>query len=27
MVECLTIEGPFAEYTAQLAVGYRLEAS
>jgi gamma-glutamylaminecyclotransferase len=25
MVECLTIEGPFAEYTAQLAAGYRLE--
>ena len=25
MVECLAIEGPFAEYTAELAVGYRLE--
>ena len=27
LVDCLAIEGPFAEYTAQLAVGYRLEAS
>ena len=25
MVECLAVEGPFAEYTEQLAVGYRLE--
>jgi gamma-glutamylaminecyclotransferase len=25
MVECLAVEGPFAEYTAELAVGYRLE--
>lgn len=25
MVECLVIEGPFAEYTPELAVGYRLE--
>lgn len=25
MVECLAIEGPFAEYTAELAVGYWLE--
>jgi gamma-glutamylaminecyclotransferase len=25
MVECLDIEGPFAEYTVELAVGYRLE--
>ena len=25
MVECLTIEGPFAEYTAELAIGYRLD--
>ena len=25
MVECLAIEGPFSEYTAELAVGYRLE--
>ena len=24
MVECLAVEGPFAEYTEQLAVGYRL---
>jgi len=23
--ECLRIEGPFADYTAELAVGYRLE--
>ena len=27
MVECLAVEGPFAEYTEQLAVGYRLEMS
>ena len=27
LVECLTIEGPFAEYTEQLAAGYRLELS
>lgn len=25
LVECQVIEGPFAEYTAQLAAGYRLE--
>jgi gamma-glutamylaminecyclotransferase len=25
LVECLLIEGPFADYTAELAVGYRLE--
>lgn len=25
LVACLTVEGPFAEYTAALAVGYRLE--
>jgi gamma-glutamylaminecyclotransferase len=25
LVECLLIEGPFEEYTAELAVGYRLE--
>jgi len=25
MVECLAVEGPFAEYTTELAVGYRLE--
>lgn len=25
MVACLAVEGPFAEYTAELAVGYRLE--
>jgi gamma-glutamylaminecyclotransferase len=27
MVECLAVEGPFAEYTEQLAVGYRLAMS
>ncbi|MCZ4316967.1 gamma-glutamylcyclotransferase [Comamonadaceae bacterium G21597-S1] len=25
LVECLAIEGPFAEYTLELAAGYRLE--
>lgn len=25
MVECLAVEGPFAEYTVELAEGYRLE--
>jgi gamma-glutamylaminecyclotransferase len=25
LVECLLIEGPFADYTVELAVGYRLE--
>ncbi len=25
LVECLLIEGPFADYTTELAVGYRLE--
>ena len=25
LVECLLIEGPFADYTAELAVGYRLK--
>jgi gamma-glutamylaminecyclotransferase len=25
LVECLLIEGPFADYTAELAVGYRLQ--
>jgi gamma-glutamylaminecyclotransferase len=27
LVECLLIEGPFADYTAELSVGYRLELS
>jgi gamma-glutamylaminecyclotransferase len=27
MVECLAIEGPFEEYTEQLALGYRLDMS
>jgi gamma-glutamylaminecyclotransferase len=27
MVECLAVEGPFAEYIEQLAVGYRLAMS
>lgn len=25
MVECLAVEGPFSEYTEQLAMGYRLD--
>jgi hypothetical protein len=25
LAACLLIEGPFAEYTAELAAGYRLE--
>lgn len=25
LVHCLLVEGPFADYTAELAVGYRLE--
>jgi gamma-glutamylaminecyclotransferase len=25
LVECLAMEGPFEEYTAELAIGYRLE--
>jgi gamma-glutamylaminecyclotransferase len=25
LVECLVVEGPYEEYTAELAVGYRLE--
>lgn len=27
LAECLAIEGPFAEYTLELAVGYRLDAN